>query len=59
MGGAALGRTPSASGGRRIFVIVRPDALSPRLRRREVYETPRPGGAHDVGREPSPFDLEI
>ena len=43
----------------RIFVIVRPDALSPRLGATEVYETPRPGGDHDRRTEPSPFDLEI
>lgn len=43
----------------RIFVIVRPDALSPRLGATEVYETPRPGRERDRRREPSPFDLEI
>jgi len=43
----------------RIFVIVRPDALSPRLGSAEVYETPRPGRDHDRRLEPSPFDLEI
>lgn len=43
----------------RIFVIVRPDALSPRLGATEVYETPHPGRDHDRRTEPSPFDLEI
>lgn len=43
----------------RIFVIVRPDALSPRLGSTDVYEIPRPGRDHDLRREPSPFDLEI
>ena len=43
----------------RIFVIVRPDALSPRLGAAEVYEIPRAVRDHDVRREPSPFDLEI
>lgn len=43
----------------RIFVIVRPDALSPRLGSSDVYETPRPGRDHDRRTEPSPFDLEI
>lgn len=43
----------------RIFVIVRPDALSPRLGSADVYETPRPGRDHDRRTEPSPFDLEI
>lgn len=43
----------------RIFVLVRPDALSPRLGSADVYETPRPGRDHDRHTEPSPFDLEI
>lgn len=43
----------------RIFVLVRPDALSPRLAAAEVYETPRPGRERDHRLEPSPFDLEI
>ncbi|WP_217914192.1 hypothetical protein [Miltoncostaea marina] len=43
----------------RIFVIVRPDALSPRLAPQEVYETPRPGAGRERRHEPSPFDLEI
>jgi hypothetical protein len=43
----------------RIFVLIRPDALTPRLGALDVYETPRPGarGRHAV--KPSPFDLEI
>ena len=40
-------------------MIVRPDALTPRLGAAEVYETPRPGREHDHRLEPSPFDLEI
>lgn len=43
----------------RLFVIVRPDALSPRLGSADVYETPRPGSEHDRRTEPSPFDLGI
>lgn len=43
----------------RIFVLVRPDALSPRLGSTDVYETQRPGSDHDRHTEPSPFDLEI
>ena len=45
--------------GTRIYVLVRPDALSPRLLTSDVYETPRPGGSRDREREPSPFDLGI
>lgn len=45
--------------GTRIFVMVRPDALSPRIMPSEVYETPRPGGARDREHEPSPFDLGV
>ena len=41
----------------RIFVMVRPDALSPRLGSADVYVLPRPG--RDRQFEPSPFDLEI
>ncbi len=41
----------------RIFVMVRPDALSPRLGSADVYELPRPGRDREF--EPSPFDLEI
>lgn len=43
----------------RLFVIVKPDGLSPRLGATEVYEIPRTARDHDVRREPSPFDLEI
>lgn len=43
----------------RIFVLVRPDALTPRIAAAEVYETPRPGRERDHRLEPSPFDLEI
>lgn len=42
----------------RIFVTVRPDALTPRLGAAEVHEIARPGHDH-ARREPSPFDLEI
>ncbi len=45
--------------GTRIFVMVRPDALSPRILPSEVFETPRPGGARDRDHEPSPFDLGV
>lgn len=41
----------------RIFVIVKPDALSPRLPASDVYELSRPG--HDSRHAPGPFDLEI
>lgn len=43
----------------RIYVLIRPDALTPRLGIREVYEAPRPGSAGEGAYEPSPFDLEI
>jgi hypothetical protein len=43
----------------RIFAMIRPDALSPRLGAIDVYEIPRPGRDSDLRREPSPFDLEI
>ncbi len=43
----------------RIFVIVRPDALSPRLGATEVHELPRPGQDSDRSFEPRPFDLGI
>ncbi len=43
----------------RVFVIVKPDGLSPRLGASEVYEIPRTARDHDLRREPSPFDLEI
>jgi hypothetical protein len=45
--------------GTRIFVVVRPDALSPRILPSEVYETPRPGGSRDRDHEASPFDLGV
>ena len=45
--------------GTRIYVLVRPDALSPRILTSDVYETPRPGGTRDREQEPSPFDLGI
>ena len=45
--------------GTRIFVMVRPDALSPRILASEVYETPRPGGTRGREHEPSPFDLGV
>lgn len=43
----------------RIFVIVKPDALMPRLGASEVHEIARPGHDQEMRREPSPFDLEI
>ncbi|HSJ74338.1 MAG TPA: hypothetical protein VK904_08470 [Miltoncostaeaceae bacterium] len=43
----------------RIYVLVRADALTPRLGIREVYEAPRPGHRGEGAYEPSPFDLEI
>ena len=43
----------------RIFAIVRPDALSPRIGSTDVYEIPRPGRDNDRLLEPSPFDLGI
>ena len=43
----------------RIFVMVKPDALSPRIGSTAVYELPRPGRGQDRRLEPSPFDLEI
>ena len=43
----------------RIFVLIRPDALTPRLGVVQVYETPRPGDRRDRALEPSPFDLGI
>ncbi len=43
----------------RIYVLIRPDALTPRLGIREVYEAPRPGRRDEGVYEPSPFDLGI
>lgn len=43
----------------RIYVLVRADALTPKLGIREVYEAPRPGREGEGAYEPSPFDLEI
>jgi hypothetical protein len=43
----------------RIYVLVKPDALSPRLGVTQVYETPRPGDRRGRALEPSPFDLGI
>jgi hypothetical protein len=43
----------------RIYVLVRANALTPRLGIREVYEAPRPGREGEGAYEPSPFDLEI
>ncbi len=43
----------------RLWVMVRPDALSPRLGAAQVYETPRPGDRRSRAVEPSPFDLGI
>lgn len=43
----------------RIYVLIRPDALTPRLGASDVYETPRPGAGDSRRVEPSPFDLEI
>jgi hypothetical protein len=40
-------------------VMVKPDALSPRLGAAQVYETPRPGDRRGRALEPSPFDLGI
>lgn len=43
----------------RIFALIRPDALTPRLGTAPIFEAPRPGSEHDRTMEPSPFDLEI
>lgn len=43
----------------RVFVMIRPDALSPRLAAPDVYETPRPGRRRAGAVEPSPFDLDV
>ena len=43
----------------RIFVLIRPDALTPRLGATDLYEAPRPGRESDRAYEPSPFDLGI
>jgi hypothetical protein len=43
----------------RIFVLIRADALTPRLGATDLYEAPRPGRESDHAYEPSPFDLEI
>ncbi|MGE0026605.1 MAG: hypothetical protein AB7O78_15275 [Thermoleophilia bacterium] len=43
----------------RLYVMVKPDALSPRLGAAQVYETPRPGDRRGRALEPSPFDLGI
>ena len=41
----------------RVYVLIRPDALTPRLGLHDVYEAPRPGAEGDRAYEPSPFDL--
>jgi hypothetical protein len=43
----------------RIYALIRPDALTPRLGAAPIFEAPRPGSDHDRTLEPSPFDLEI
>jgi hypothetical protein len=43
----------------RLYVMVKPDALSPRLGAAQVYEAPRPGDRRGRALEPSPFDLGI
>jgi hypothetical protein len=43
----------------RVFVVIRPDALSPKIVATEVYETPRPGPERSGVLEPSPFDLDV
>lgn len=43
----------------RLYLMVKPDALSPRLGAAQVYETPRPGDRAGRALEPSPFDLGI
>ncbi len=45
--------------GTRVFVVIRPDALSPRLAASDVYETPRPGAERAGAHEPGPFDLGV
>lgn len=41
----------------RVFVVIRPDALSPRLGATEVFERARPGDRAATG--PGPFDLGV
>ncbi len=43
----------------RLYVMVRPGALSPRLGAARVFETLRPGDRRGRALEPSPFDLGI
>ena len=43
----------------RLYLMVKPDALSPRLGAPQVFETPRPGDRRGRALEPSPFDLGI
>lgn len=43
----------------RVYALIRPDALSPRLGAARLHEAPRPGSERDRAMEPSPFDLEI
>ena len=43
----------------RIFALIRPDALTPRLGTAPIFEAPRPGSDRHRTMEPSPFDLEI
>jgi hypothetical protein len=43
----------------RIYVMIRPDGLTPRLGTPAVYETPRPSRRREHAFEPSPFDLGI
>jgi hypothetical protein len=43
----------------RLYALIRPDALMPRLGELQVFERPRPGAARPGELEPSPFDLEI
>jgi hypothetical protein len=43
----------------RLYVLIRPDALTPRLGATDVFETPRPSRRREHAFEPSPFDLGI
>lgn len=45
--------------GTRVFVMMRPDALTPAVGAGEVFERPRPGAEGGDPAGPGPFDLDV
>ncbi|MGD9695692.1 MAG: hypothetical protein AB7V42_08540 [Thermoleophilia bacterium] len=43
----------------RLYALVRPDALTPRIGAVDVFETPRPGEPSNGRHGPGPFDLDV